>query len=325
MIDHHKPLLLPSDAHEWPDESWWSLAAGHPVGSLIEVSTNHKFTRCRLGSLGFALQGGRTYRREVNLDERLTLVEANCASLPRLGAVAIVSIDRRTKERPYLYSTLESTFAALPAGVEINVLVGNDDDEYVRPESLAAEIGAELANRVHVHPTSPAAASFLRARHDNKSRATYNHARALRNMSGSGHLLFVEDDIEWSASVKVRWKEFFLLAHLSAVALYHGHDVNPFCCLQDPCRQTSMHFVQFGPPYQFGFACTQAMIYRADFAESAGRHLALRLGHMPADLLVGQYLIGTHSRLGYARPAVAQHLGNTGGLSTFHQALCFVP
>jgi hypothetical protein len=307
------------------DAQWLELARNTPLGGYIDTSQIEIMASLRLYSLGFGSLGPQRYVHVAPLEATTPLVPTCDAELDAIDAIAIISVDRGLNETPYLYNTLRNVLTHFPQGVQINVMVGDDNADYVAPAKLKEVLGDAWAQRVHVHVPHASVAAFLRDHADVRVRMTWNYARTLRSYLGARHLLLMEDDVQWAYRAAKALNDGLSEAPEAILSAY-----NRACNLLPGVNLDNLwtpSFVRF--PLRcvdLAFACTQAMVFHAPVVGPMGDFIGVRLGKAPVDMLIDLFARLHDLPVTYAQPSMVQHMGKqTTGLGKFHKSQCFSP
>ena len=293
------------------------LSAAQVAGKLPSIHTWF--------NLGFVVdkQGG--VQRVADLVSPLpALVLFERPELSEIDCLAVSSIDRRNGEVPYLYATLRLLFATFPQGIEVNVLVGSDDDDYVSSAALAEHVGSAHLGQIHIHRTDATTTAFLRAHLNPSRRGGWNYSRALRSYAGSRGIVVIEDDVRWTHGGIERFNAWLQGRPLPAVSLYNSR------CAElsgsDDFDNGTLTFSEVNAG-DVEFWNTQAMYFAQPLAAVLGRHTQLRMGpNWAYDNVISAFFKLSALRMAYAFPSIVQHTGaktacESGG---FHISSCFV-
>lgn len=278
----------------------------------------------RMRAAGFVYEDGR-WERRADLTASPAAVRLPQGAMRHVDAVSVLSIDRHNGALPYLYATLRSVFAELPADAAINVFVGNDDLDYVAPETLDAMVFAGASERVNVVEGAPRDVAFMRgAGFTVWERSSWNYARMLRAYTGSGYHVTLEDDVLLSRGSLRVLDALLATSQPHVLSLYNRRctSVPNF----EPARREGPQLASARRDQVKGrFWGTQGVAFRAEEGLAAGRYLQAYLGEQPFDLLLDRFMRERQRELGYAYPSMVQHMGvQTTGLGYHHQSDCFV-
>ena len=255
-----------------------------------------------------------------------TLVPTSLPEMPAIDGIAVISIYRQDADQQYIYAMLRSTFDAFPAGIQVNVLVGNADDAYLSDERLAEELGAARAGQVHVWPAAAATADFMAEHFERKRRGSWNYARALAAYGGSRGLLLLEDDVDWGPQAGAIAADLVAAQPLQVVSFY-----NYECFRADGVEAGEMAAPAITTRGSqdlrtVGFTCTQAMYFPAELTGAVSRYIQLRMHKMPYDNLMNLFFLHHELAANYVYPSLVQHVGWQTAIHTspgFHQSRCF--
>ena len=303
------PAMTPAYEVLASDAQWFEEAAAVPLGAKTRAHSGWAGagTAQIWHNIGFVPDASGALERRADLLGELPALASTLADEPAgVDCVAVISIDRHGEEEPYLYRTLRSFFAGSPPGLHVNVLVGNDDLDYVSPARLTAALGEAWAGQVHVHPTSPATTAYLRAQLPPYRRGGWNYARALRGYRGTRGLLVMEDDVLWARGGMAALAAWRQEPAPLALSLFNHHCAQ----LSGEREHTRAAFrVNTVAGRQHTFMNLQAMVYSPAIADSVGRYMQLRMHKEIYDRVVGWYFTLHSVTIGYAFPSIAQHIG----------------
>lgn len=324
----HSPFVRRvHDTRGFDDAQWHALLGACPMGQSLRFAPLTATLHERLASQGFWRVARDTWQRIIDLHVREPVIGCDVPGLPGIGCVVVPSVARPMAPgvEHYIYGTLRSLLASMPTGTAINVMVGTSDASFVSKSALVRALGVARSEQVHVFAASAAIEQYLRRHAPLRARTTWNHARALASYTGSGKVLFVEDDVLWSR----RASEFVMgaswMTSPSIISLYHAPPYNGFCFAHAFCQKETVLTIR-ADLYEGLFSCCQALLYEADFAREVACMLRLRMNGVPTDTNMANYFWHRKTTLGFARPSLVQHIGRqSSGLSAFHEAVCFVP
>ena len=241
--------------------------------------------------------------------------------MPAVDAVALITIDRNNGEEPYIYSTLRSVFSVFPPETQVNVLVGDANSDFVGPEALRREIGADWAARVHVWPTDARTSAFIHQRFLPQRRGGWNYARALRSYSGERGLVLMEDDVVWAAGAIDDMKRLLGASPL-ATTFYNFDCFGPEGADISTSSPTLLHPVRVRDSK---FVCTQGMYFTAALANRLGEHVHRRIHERVWDYIMELLFQDQDLTIGFTLPSLVQHTGvkSAGVTPYFHTTPCF--
>ena len=308
------------------DRARFADLAEVPVGTIVAIADDFRLDAESWRAMGFlpddAVSDGPgesrasvstpLYRREVDLLGTVSMVLSQTPELPEVDCIALISIDRRNGETPYVYTTLKSIFSRFPPQVKVNVLVGNEDTEYVSPRALIAEIGAEWAARVHVIPTSAEISDYLRGHLPPNRRGGWNYTRALRSYAGKKGLVLMEDDVVWAQGGLGAFNSWIAAHPVPAFSFYTIYfDRIDALKTQDAATLLSdgkLFFVEQST-HRRDFTCLQGMYYSAKITADLGRYTLMRQHHLVYDAVIGWFFTENEVTMGYPFPSMVQHIG----------------
>lgn len=309
------------------DEAWFLLARNMQVPRDMLSMMSEEDSYERLKNLGVETDENGSLRRRADAASNIEMVNFSSQALPNIDCIAITSIDRHNNQAPYIYQTLTSLFDTLSDDVHVNIMVGNDDDEYVRPESLIKHMSSHRVNHVHIWPTSSMVADYIQKKFEINRRGGWNYGRLLRSYHGDKGLLVLEDDVVWaegSSGILNSFVNHAVQEKLMALSLYNrscaGADIEGDVWQPHVSELATMS-------QNFSFTLLQGMYFSPSTVNALGRFLQLRIHTRAHDFLVGEFAQSHRLRMGMTMPSLVQHIGrkSTGLCEGFHESPCFVP
>lgn len=302
------PLDLPA---------WHAQAAAVPIGATFTPPDDDEETRATLRAFGFIHIGNGVFERQADTLAHDVLQESYSEQLPGVDAVAVISVYRpELKDKQYLYPTLRSLLDELPETFVVNVLVGTADADYVSAATLEQELGAQPASRVHVlHAPSDVAQFFAANNIPVSARAGWNYSRGLRSYVGTSHLMIFEDDVILSHNFTAHIRPWLAAPPAEGLALFNRRckaGKNPHRLVASALKVRIKSIKR-----NRDFPTTQAFLFSARTAQSAGSFLAYRAGREAYDYMLGRFFAEDTRRIAMFIPSPVQHIGfSTTGLSS---------
>ena len=317
-----KKSQTPNQSFFAPDYTLFSRLDSIPVGSVITLDDNHPVPIDLLRNTGFLQESSTSFRRESRLDQKISSLQYfDSPFLANIDCIVMLSIHRRKEEENYIFNTLKETFSSLPSDIVINILVGNDDDDYLSIQNLSANLDEDMTDRIRVHRTATRESSFLAANMPFYSRAAWNYSRAVLSYSGTKGLLVLEDDLNWSRQALNYLSKWTSTGSPDIISLYTRKNY-----LRPRYSAFGSLILMPSSPETPRFECSQAMFFRPDVANDLGHYLLPRLTTTSYDWNIDAFINASKTTIGYAFPSLVQHMGRkSSGLGSFHQSDCFCP
>lgn len=326
------PTSQESGSTAWQDEllqrdaRWLEQLAD--VGEGEDVSASDlpgELHEAVLRTAGLLCCEPQRYRRVAGLDLALPkLVPTAVEELSEIDCIVMISINCKPERPLYVFATLRSLFSSFPAGINVNILVGDEHADYLSERRLREEIGEDLASHVHVWAPSAGDGRYLREHLTLHDRGGWNYARALRSYRGHKNLLLMEDDVEWSGNAGVALNRRLREDPRALVSLYNRPGLIPPDQPNGNFSDASLGFVEAVDPEHLFFG-TQGMTFSAKASGGMGNFLQIKLHEWPYDLQINSFMTVHGLRMAYAYPSIVQHIGfyGTGYGVGFHTSECF--